>query len=300
MKKHLKRALEKKNLPIIFIVLLASVGVGYLIISTLSRISTLEDSLTALKDMHTERIDTLEQEMAVVYKNNEDLAQELQVERNRGVANAVRLGQIGSTVGTLEKITQTDDELLKKYSKTYFLNEHYVPLSLATIPQEYLDEGDIGLQIHSSVSPYLNNLLNQAKNDGISLKITSAYRSFGEQAVLKSSYRFLYGAGTANQFSAEQGYSEHQLGTTVDFVSEQNGSTLGGFDGTNAYQWLLTNAHKYGFVLSYPQNNSYYEFEPWHWRFVGVALATKLHNEGKQFYDTDQRVIDSFLANLFE
>jgi hypothetical protein len=41
-------------------------------------------------------------------------------------------------------------------------------------------------------------------------------------------------------------------------------------------------------------------YEPWHWRYVGVALATKLHNDGKNFYDTDQRVIDQYLISLFD
>jgi len=55
------------------------------------------------------------------------------------------------------------------------------------------------------------------------------------------------------------------------------------FNKTKAYQWLLNNAYKYGFILSYPENNEYYIYEPWHWRFVGIKLATKLHNENKFF-----------------
>ena len=69
---------------------------------------------------------------------------------------------------------------------------------------------------------------------------------------------------------------------------------------TPAYQWMTDNAHKYGFVLSYPKDNSYYVYEPWHWRFVGVKLATDLHNQGKNFYDLDQRVIDTYLVNIFD
>jgi D-alanyl-D-alanine carboxypeptidase len=87
---------------------------------------------------------------------------------------------------------------------------------------------------------------------------------------LKSQYRVTYGAGTANSFSADQGYSEHQLGTTVDFTTPKVGGTLTGFDKTDSYKWLQNNAYKYGFILSYPSSNGYYIFEPWHWRFVGL------------------------------
>jgi D-alanyl-D-alanine carboxypeptidase len=109
-----------------------------------------------------------------------------------------------------------------------------------------------------------------------------------------------YGAGTANQFSADQGYSEHQLGTTVDFTTSSVGATFSGFEDTESYRWLRDEAHRYGFVLSYPPNNSYYQFEPWHWRFVGVDLAQDLHQDDTYFYDLDQREINEYLITLFD
>ena len=142
-------------------------------------------------------------------------------------------------------------------------------------------------------------LLEEAKEDEVDLKVVSAFRSFDTQAQLKSSYRVTYGSG-ANAFSADQGYSEHQLGTTVDFTTESVGSTFSGFDRTPAYTWLLENAYRYGFILSYPPDNSYYQYEPWHWRFVGKKLARDLHRENMNFYDLDQREIDEYLGEIFE
>ena len=78
------------------------------------------------------------------------------------------------------------------------------------------------------------------------------------------------------------------------------GGAFAGFDRTGAYQWLLANAYKYGFVLSYPANNPYYIYEPWHWRYVGVKLSTALHDQNKNFYDLDQREIDQYLADIFD
>src|SRR3970282_1720772 len=127
----------------------------------------------------------------------------------------------------------------------------------------------------------------------------SGYRSFGTQASLKSQYSVTYGSNS-NSFSADQGYSEHQLGTTVDFTTKKTGETLTGFDKTPAYEWLLKNAYLFGFIFSYPKANFYYIFEPWHWRFVGVYLATYLHEQNKNFYDMPKRDIDQYLIKIFD
>ncbi len=211
-----------------------------------------------------------------------------------------QVGNVAGTVSTLQKLSKTDPELLAKYSKVFFLSENYAPARLTEIPeaQKYSDKKAVS--IHADVWPYLKNMIDDAKKNGIELYVSSGYRSFTEQKNLKSDYKVIYGAGTANQFSAEQGYSEHQLGTTLDFLTTGIGGDLDRFEGTAAYNWLLANAHRYGFILSYPKNNQYYQFEPWHWRFVGVKLATELRVQGKNFYDLDQRKIDEYLVSVFE
>jgi D-alanyl-D-alanine carboxypeptidase len=147
--------------------------------------------------------------------------------------------------------------------------------------------------------PYFVEMVNAAKDDGVDLFVVSAYRSFQTQAQLKGAYSVTYGSG-ANAFSADQGYSEHQLGTTVDFTTKGISGGLTGFQNTPAYTWMKDNAYKYGFTLSYPEKNSYYTFEPWHWRFVGADLASDLHSAKAYFYDWDQRKIDSYLINIFD
>lgn len=210
-----------------------------------------------------------------------------------------QIGDITSTLGTLEKLTSVDKELLKKYSKVYFLNENYTPKSLSEVPPIYRLATATNYQILSPVGPYLERLLRDARGEGYNILVVSAYRSYSAQSSLKSQYTVSYGSG-ANKFSADQGYSEHQLGTAVDLTTGKLGANFNTFADTTSYQWLLANAYKYGFVLSYPKGNAYYIFEPWHWRFVGIALATYLHNEGKNFYDLDQREIDNYLVKFFE
>jgi len=143
----------------------------------------------------------------------------------------------------------------------------------------------------------LKVMLATAAADGVDIKIVSAYRSFGEQTAIKASYKVVYGSG-ANQFSADQGYSEHQLGTTIDFTDSEIGASFSEFEKTEAYRWLEDNGYQYGFVLSYPESNRYYQYEPWHWRFVGRDLAQKLRDEGEHFYDLDQRDIDEYFDSF--
>lgn len=264
-------------------------------IDSLSKnIATLDTKLasttTALEEgIHLSQI-TLEEKLSLEKQNTDSKLSDVQ--------NAV--GSITGTVTDLEKLSKTDPELLQKYSKVFFLNEHYAPSRVVEIPKQYQYYEDETLQVYDKTYPYLQNMISAAKSGGIELYVYSAYRSFDTQEALKGTYTVTYGAGTANTFSADQGYSEHQLGTTIDLITTGIGGTLDGFDKTNAYQWLLNNAHKYGYTLSYPENNSFYVFEPWHWRFVGVKLATYLHNNNKHFYDLDQRTIDDYLINLFD
>lgn len=211
-----------------------------------------------------------------------------------------KVSRISSTVGVLEKLSKTDPELLQKYSKVFFLNEHYTPSRLALIDKIYLLNQERPLEVHGDMWPFLKNLIEDAKENEVDLQIVSAYRSFGTQAALKSGYAVTYGAGTANQFSADQGYSEHQLGTTVDFTTATLGTNFTNFENSNGYTWLLDNAHKYGFILSYPKGNDYYQFEPWHWRFVGRNLARHIYKNETSFYEMSQRDIDEYLAELFD
>ncbi|MFZ2303810.1 MAG: M15 family metallopeptidase [Minisyncoccia bacterium] len=203
-----------------------------------------------------------------------------------------------NTLGLYQKLANTDRELLAKYSKVYFLNELYTPKLSIVIPTSYTLEPEKEKMISADVWPFLKKMLDDASATSTDLKIISAFRSFDTQSTLKSAYKITFGSG-ASTFSADQGYSEHQLGTTVDFSTLKLDLDNSKFEKTPAYEWLTENGYKYGFILSYPKGNSYYIFEPWHWRFVGKGLALRLHNENKNFYDLSQRDINEYLLTLF-
>lgn len=240
----------------------------------------------------------LENRLRDAQAENAELRSLLAEAASENSAFAARVNELASNLTFLDKLVKTDEELLQKYSSVYFLNENYVPENLVPINDELLARPG-NFMFHGAAFPYLEKMMRAASADEMHLRILSAYRSFGEQSSLKSSYTRKYGTG-ANAFSADQGYSEHQLGTTVDFTTAENPESLALFGTSDEYSWLVRHAHEYGFVLSYPKDNTFFQFEPWHWRFVGVALATRLYHDNKFFYDLDQREINLYLPRIFD
>ena len=284
-----KLNIEVKSLSALLILALLGIMVaGYFLYENIKEKESLQGEVADL----TKKLTDKEHE-------NQLLSEALTAEQNKIGVLQDQIDDLGDVVGDLDKLAKTDPELLQKYSKVYFLNEHYIPDKLVKIDSEYVADSSKDLYLKSEVNKRLESMLNEAKRDKVDLKVLSAYRSFDTQNSLKSNYSVTYGSG-ANQFSADQGYSEHQLGTTVDFTSAENNNTLTGFQNTKAYKWLVDNAYKYGFVLSYPENNAYYVFEPWHWRFVGTDLARDLDRDNEFFYDLDQRDIDKYLIEIFD
>jgi LAS superfamily LD-carboxypeptidase LdcB len=231
-------------------------------------------------------------------KEKRDLVNALNETAKKSDSFAGELNKVTQDLNQLEWLSSLDPQLLQKYSKVYFLNENYIPKHVVPIDSKFLFNKTKSVEIDDFTLPFLRNMLNAAQDENVQIQIASGYRSFGTQSTLKSAYRAQYGSG-ANSFSADQGYSEHQLGTTVDMTTSKIGGGLTGFEKTPAYEWLKENAYKYGFILSYPPNNTYYVYEPWHWRFVGLDLALKLHQDNKNFYDLDQRDINSYLGKIF-
>lgn len=306
MKKHIKEKLRDMFPPAsgwfsILGLSLLSVGIlGYQFYALNTKYNATQTELASTTRTLSETIQQLQESLSVIQNEKTGLQNALQNEQVRNDSYEQQIQTISSTVGHLYKLSQTDKELLQKYSNVYFLNENYVPSALLDIDTSLLQRKDKIEKIHATIKPYLEALMRDANANNTPLTILSAYRSFDTQTTLKTSYKIQYGTTAANKFSADQGYSEHQLGSTVDFTTPTNGEVLGKFEGTPAYTWLLENAHRYGFVLSYPKGNKFFQFEPWHWRFVGVELATKLHTEKKYFYDMDQREIDTYLGKIFE
>jgi LAS superfamily LD-carboxypeptidase LdcB len=312
IKTHIKKAIEffkrahifhKISIVAIILFMISTVCFGYISWINYSQIKKLSNNVSTLQVSLASTTQTLED---TILKNRTDLASAIMEQKqNVGVIQnqlgnyREQVGTITGTVTTLQKLSKTDPQLLQKYSKVFFLNENYAPAELTEVLASYNYSTTKHTLVDAPVWSYLKKMLDDASSTA-KMYVASGYRSFSEQSALKGEYKVTYGAGTANSFSADQGYSEHQLGTAVDLITPGLGGQLNGFDKTIAYTWLMNNAYKYGFVISYPKNNPFYVFEPWHWRFVGVKLATDLNNANQFFYDKDQRVLDGYLVNLFD
>jgi len=298
----MKNKVQKVYLILIGLLIISVAIIGYFIYQNYQLkkqgLALENELLTTTRNLNN-TISSLSDELSQTKTERDDFEQKYNLEKSRMDLLASQISEIEGAVGILEKLNKTDPELLQKYSKIYFLNENYIPETLVKISSQYTFNPEKDYLFYLKTLPFLQNLISAAASSNIDIKVISAYRSFGEQSELKSNYKIIYGSGS-NQFSADQGYSEHQLGTTVDLTTPEIKAAFSGFEKTEAYQWLLDNAYQYGFILSYPENNTYYQFEPWHWRFVGRSLADKLRQDGKNFYDLGQREIDQYLLFFFD
>jgi len=127
-------------------------------------------------------------------------------------------------------------------------------------------------------------MLDTASQAGHELYVASGYRSHQLQTVYYSNYVRVSGEAEANKFSARPGQSEHQTGLAFDLASTSNSCYLETcFGDSEAGKWLATHAHEYGFTLRYPADKTDitgYQYEPWHFRYVGKDLAGALHQSG--------------------
>ncbi len=124
-----------------------------------------------------------------------------------------------------------------------------------------------------------NSMQAAAAAQSLNLYIASGFRSFTAQTSVYNKYKANEGQAGADTHSARPGHSEHQSGLAFDLntITQSFGSTAEGI-------WVADNAHLYGFIVRYPQGKESitgYIWEPWHLRYVGVALATELHDSGQ-------------------
>jgi len=292
-------------------VLAAAAGIGlvttgYLGMRALDQDKTIEEQATRINEQiialqtSNSTITSLELDLGNLKNDLEELLEDYEDELERNDDFEDQIKDLAGSIDEFEKLQDIDEELLIKYSKVSFLNENYVPSRLKQIDDEYVLEGKGDQYFHGDAMRFLERMFDAAERDDIDLKIISAYRSFDEQNELKGIFTQVYGEG-ANTFSADQGFSEHQLGTTIDLTVPEVGATSQSFGETEAFEWLQENASDYGFILSYPEGNNFYIYEPWHWRFVGRDLARDLaRDDDTTFYTMDQREINKYLLEIFD
>lgn len=173
----------------------------------------------------------------------------------------------------MDEITNYDevDALVNKYHK---LPSNYEAKDLVTLSKTYSSRGH---KIKKTASEPLMKMIDAARVDGLNLLVISGYRTESTQRGLFNNSVKRHGMDHALIYSAKPGYSEHQLGLAVDLNSTEES-----FDQTKEYKWLKANSYKYGFIERYPKGKEFitgYGYEPWHYRYLGVDLATKVYTE---------------------
>ncbi|MEA3357395.1 MAG: M15 family metallopeptidase [Patescibacteria group bacterium] len=185
---------------------------------------------------------------------------------------------------TILPCTKNGDDMLILVNKQYQLSSTYAPSDLVAVSQSGIRTTKSGLQVRNVIIPDLTALVNAVQVAGIDLAVLSAYRSYATQ---QSTYNYWVGynggdSAAADTVSARAGHSQHQLGTAVDFTTNEISDQLGQqFANTAAEQWLTAHAWEYGFALGYPAGQDSitgYSYEPWHFRYIGVSNAQEWHD----------------------
>lgn len=169
------------------------------------------------------------------------------------------------------------DDMLVLVNKYHKLASDYVPSDLETLNSKYA----IGTQkLRKEAMNKFMEMCDAAKEDGISIKAGSTYRSYSYQQGLYNRYVNQDGKKAADRYSARAGYSEHQTGLAIDILNGKNEFID---EDNKEYDWLINNCYKFGYILRYTEEGEAitgYQFEPWHFRYVGNDVAKDIKDTG--------------------
>lgn len=144
-----------------------------------------------------------------------------------------------------------------------------------------------GRKVDSRIYPALQEMFDDMRKQNIYPVVGEGYRTSEEQAqmmtdkinaYINEGYSRSCAKALAENEVAAVGKSEHQLGLAVDINADKSLS-----ENEDVYAWLKENAHKYGFILRYPEDKTDItgiDFEPWHYRYVGKEAAGEIHSKG--------------------
>ena len=169
------------------------------------------------------------------------------------------------------------DDILVLVNKYHKLSSDYVPNDLEILSSKYA----VGTQkLRKEARNKFMEMCDAAKEDGISIKAGSTYRSYSYQQGLYNRYVNKDGKKEADRYSARAGYSEHQTGLAIDVLNGKNEFID---EDNKEYDWLVNNCYKFGYILRYTKEDEAitgYQFEPWHFRYVGNDVAKEINDTG--------------------
>lgn len=199
---------------------------------------------------------------------------------------------------TENRVARTEKEVSENYEDYEFSADDWRLVLINkqhSIPDDYSFElGYINssMRCDERIIDDLRAMLQTAKEEEVNLVVCSPYRDDARQEYLfnrkitlymKQGMSFVEAHQLASQAVTVPGASEHQIGLAFDIVSNTYSSLNEGFGETEAGIWLAKNSCRFGFILRYPEGKEYItgiEYEPWHFRYVGVEAATVITQKG--------------------
>ncbi|CAI6041941.1 M15 family metallopeptidase [Cohnella sp. JJ-181] len=177
------------------------------------------------------------------------------------------------------------DSMLVLVNKKRELSSTYAPDDLVKPNVAFSFSGDSPKQkMRKTAAKALEQLFAGAKEDGITLKAVSGYRSYATQKSIFTRNADLKGEEVANRTSARPGQSEHQTGLAMDVSSASANYELEPkFGDTKEGKWLAAHCAEYGFIIRFLEGQedvTGYSYEPWHVRYVGKEAAKQVMKEG--------------------
>lgn len=194
------------------------------------------------------------------------------------VKDAVSLVNVNRDRDFYEDMQETDTSKgdLMLVNKYYKLTKDFKLDDIVPISNQFAYEGN---EIRKHVYERYRSMWNAAKEEGLLLIVNSSYRDYETQDAVWKDYAEANGEEWADNKAARAGSSEHETGLALDIVT--NNVIMNEFENTEEFKWLQDNAYKYGFILRYPkgkENITGYEYESWHYRYVGEEVAKEIHD----------------------
>lgn len=236
-----------------------------------------------------QEIDTSKQgQYTIVYtvkdQSNHETVQTLIVDVVRYYDNGVF-----SPVNVKADVVENPEEITVLVNKLHAVPEGWVPDDLEPV----IDNSN--QMLRKEANEAYTQFYQAAKERGIELYSISGYRTHQTQTKYWTNMVKVYGEEYASQYSAYPGRSEHQLGLAMDVSYKTTGDRLSeSVADSEIGKFIVSDAYKYGFILRYPQDKvsiTNYGYEPWHIRYVGISLATQLHDKGitlEEYYEEER------------
>lgn len=204
---------------------------------------------------------------------------------NKSISDVIAIVNVGADNDWYTKTKKTNIELkeLMLTNKFYHLDKSYNSDNMVKVSNTY-SYGEDQMLTKETFDAF-KDMWKSAKSENLTLIINSSFRSYEDQEEVYNFYKSTKGEEDADLIAAHPGFSEHQTGMAIDIQTYKSSAKT--FENFDEFKWLEKNAYKYGFILRYPKDKEYitgYEYESWHWRYVGKEAA-KYIQENKITFD---------------